>query len=241
MQLDKDYLRIVEKLGLNTGEDRKARDILDSLVPENDWSVPEGMIRGNAVIVFGAGPSLKEDVRKFKESRICPTIIAADGATKALLEQGITPNIVATDLDGFEDALISASRLGSILVVHAHGDNIGRLKEVVPRLAGLIYGTTQVEPTEKIMNFGGFSDGDRAVYLAAHFKAERILLAGMDFGVVIGSYSGKRGGDRKRKKLEIGKRLIEELAEKSGVEMLNLTSGGEDIMGVTRRRDFFNL
>jgi hypothetical protein len=32
-----------------------------------------------------------------------------------------------------------------------------------------------------LVNFGGFTDGDRAVFLADHFKAKNIYLVGFDF------------------------------------------------------------
>ena len=43
-------------------------------------------------------------------------------------------------------------------------------------------GTTQTNPFNKIQNFGGFTDGDRGVFLASHFDAKKIILFGMDFG-----------------------------------------------------------
>ena len=44
----------------------------------------------------------------------------------------------------------------------------------------------------KVHNFGGFTDGDRCVFLANHFKAKKIILLGMDFGTRIGKYSKTR-------------------------------------------------
>ena len=71
-------------------------------------------------------------------------------------------------------------------------------------------GTTQTEPFNKIQNFGGFTDGDRGVFLASHFKAKRIILFGMDFGRRIGKFSNTKKSDRdtKLKKLKIGKDLL---------------------------------
>ena len=40
--------------------------------------------------------------------------------------------------------------------------------------------TTQGRPFENIHNFGGFSDGDRAVYMARDFGAATIQLLGFD-------------------------------------------------------------
>ena len=70
-------------------------------------------------------------------------------------------------------------------------------------------------------NFGGFTDGDRCVFLAEYFKAKKIVLIGMDFGDKIVKYSKKKVIDRKTKlkKLECGKKLLEWLARKSDSEL----------------------
>ena len=36
-------------------------------------------------------------------------------------------------------------------------------------------GTTQTTPFNKIQNFGGFTDGDRGVFLASHFEAKKLF------------------------------------------------------------------
>jgi len=71
----------------------------------------------------------------------------------------------------------------------------------VPKLRNPI-GTTQLKPFGKLHNFGGFTDGDRAVCLAEHFKAGLIILAGMDFEGEIGEYSGTCNEREEKKKIE---------------------------------------
>ena len=89
----------------------------------------------------------------------------------------------------------------SIFVVHAHGDNIQKL-EFVKNFKNCI-GTTQSTPFDKIQNFGGFTDGDRGVFLANHFQAKKIILFGMDFGERIGKFSEtKKRQKNKIKKIE---------------------------------------
>ena len=73
------------------------------------------------------------------------------------------------------------------MVVHAHGDNTEKL-HLVKSFKNCV-GTTQAKPFENIHNFGGFTDGDRCVFLADYFKAKKIILFGMDFGTTIGEYS----------------------------------------------------
>ena len=69
-------------------------------------------------------------------------------------------------------------------------------------------------PFDKIKNFGGFTDGDRGVFLANHFEAKKIILFGMDFGERIGKYSKTKKSERKIKlmKLKKGESLLEWLS-----------------------------
>ena len=48
--------------------------------------------------------------------------------------------------------------------------------------------TTQSAPFGEVHNFGGFTDGDRCVFLADHFAATRIILCGFNF-TEVGKYS----------------------------------------------------
>ena len=50
-------------------------------------------------------------------------LIAADGATTALLEEDIVPDIIATDLDGKVSDLLTANAEGSYFIIHGHGNN----------------------------------------------------------------------------------------------------------------------
>ena len=85
--------------------------------------------------------------------------------------------------------------------------------------------STQAKPMGKVNNFGGFTDGDRCVFLANHFKAKKIILLGMDFGTKIGKYSKITVSNRMIKiaKLLRGKKLLEWLAEKSDSDLYSTT------------------
>jgi uncharacterized Rossmann fold enzyme len=152
---------------------------------------------------------------------------------KALLDAGIVPHVHVTDLDGDIHATLEANKKGCITVVLAHGDNIELVREQVPRLKEVI-GTTQTKPFGRLLNFGGFSDGDRAAYLAEYYGAALIALAGMDFGLKIGEYSGSMDAKFTRKKLAVGKRMLEELAKKTESRIVNLTGGGVKLTGIPR-------
>ena len=156
-------------------------------------------------------------------------IIAADGATTALLNQGIQPHVIISDLDGDIEKITEANKAGSCLVIHAHGDNILDIKKHASNFVNKI-GTVQIEPFGKVKNFGGFTDGDRCVFLADHFKAKKIYLFGFDFGTIVGKFS-KKGHDTnypateiKKKKLEIAESLINYVKEHSNIEISNCTN-----------------
>ena len=181
------------------------------------------LIENKPVFVVGAGPSLLSCIPILKKYKKI-TKIVADGAVQALIENSLRPNIVVTDLDGDINALKKTGRTNTIMVVHAHGDNSDKL-HLVKNFKNCI-GTTQTKPIGKIQNFGGFTDGDRCVFLANHFKAKKIILLGMDFGTTIGKYSKPRVINRNIKiaKLRCGKKLLEWLAQKSGSELYSTTT-----------------
>ena len=107
--------------------------------------------------------------------------MAADGATATCLDAGLVPQVIVTDLDGPVPAEIAANRRGSVVVIHAHGDNRPALGEWVPQFPGEVVGSWAGPPRPKLLNVGGFTDGDRAAYLADHLGAERVLLWAFDF------------------------------------------------------------
>ncbi|MBI0581525.1 MAG: hypothetical protein JET69_00735, partial [Methanomassiliicoccales archaeon] len=88
-------------------------------------------------------------------------------------------------------------------------DNIPALERYVPWFTGPLTPTTQGRPFDGVYNFGGFTDGDRAVMLARHFGARMIRLAGFDFD----DPRPKAGKDPevKRRKLREARRLIWDL------------------------------
>jgi len=213
------YLEILKEFNYDRSREIKSAKILDSILKiKFGTDVLERKIKNKTVFVIGAGPSLIASLpylKKFKKI----TKIVADGATQAMLENEIVPDIIVTDLDGNMESLKKASETGSIMIVHAHGDNIRRL----PHAISFRYciGTTEDRPFGKIRNFGGFTDGDRCVFLANHFGASKIIMIGMDFGIHIGKYSkvGIYNKSIKIKKLRIGKSLLEWLASKSNIDL----------------------
>ena len=109
------------------------------------------------------------------------------------------PKVHVTDMEEDVDLLVNLEKKGCILVLHAHGDNIDRIRTVIPKLTKFI-GTTQVVPFNKIYNFTGFTDGDRAAIIAKKFGAKEIVLFGFDF---------EKAEGIKKKKLKWAKRILE--------------------------------
>lgn len=177
------YRLILEDMGFDRADDERAALMLSEMLEVKAGKKDEVVgidalrkaIKGRDVLVCGKAPRLKDDIKStdFKKN----VTIAADGAASILMDSGITPDIIVTDLDGNMD---DEARAGAIMVVHAHGDNMEALGKEVPRLKRVI-GTTQSKPLRNVYNFGGFTDGDRSVFLAKEFGARSIKLIGFDF------------------------------------------------------------
>ena len=220
---DSKYKKILKDFGYSRRKDSQSCKLLDSLLPKKTTIVKiRDLIENKPVFVIGAGPSLPSCISILKKYKKI-TKIVADGATKAIIENNLRPDIVVTDLDGDIKSLKKAGRTNTIMVVHAHGDNSEKI-HLVKNFKNCI-GTTQTKPVGKVHNFGGFTDGDRCVFLANHFKAEKIILLGMDFGTRIGKYSKTRVINRSIKiaKLRRGKKLLEWLAKKSECDLYSTT------------------
>jgi uncharacterized Rossmann fold enzyme len=203
------YLRIVREFGFSVEEDERAARLLHALGGDKVQCRPACLTRriGREVTVVGDGPNLESELGR---EPLQGTVIAADGATSTLLHsRGKVPDIIVTDLDGEVADQISASAQGAVVVVLAHGDNIAALERYVPWFTGTITLTTQARPFDDVYNFGGFTDGDRAVMLARHFGAQKIRLLGFD----LENPRPKKGRDIevKRRKLEEARKLIFEL------------------------------
>lgn len=218
------YGEILKEFNYKRKEDIASAKVLDSLLGKRDQIKKiQKKISNQNIFVVGSGPSLPKAVpilKSFKKT----VKIAADSSVKYLVENGITPDIIVTDLDGDEEILRKIGKSNTIFVVHAHGDNISKLKQ--SKNFKHCIGTTQTKPFGKIQNFGGFTDGDRAVFLASYFNAKKIILFGMDFGKKIGKFSNTKQSERiiKIKKLKKGKYLLEWLSKKTKSELFTTSS-----------------
>ncbi|MBI3640093.1 MAG: DUF115 domain-containing protein [Thaumarchaeota archaeon] len=216
---EKKYTEILREFQYSRRKDARSARVLNSILRTKfPLKKLEKMIKNQTVFVIGASSSLNQSIPLLKKYKKI-TKIVADGATKALIENKIKCNIVVTDLDGDQKFLKKADKENAIMIVHAHGDNIDKLYLA----SGFKYclGTTEGKPFGNIHNFGGFTDGDRCVFLAKHFAAKKIILFGMDFGTKIGKYSKNKVINRttKIRKLRRGKELLEWLALQNHSEL----------------------
>jgi 2-amino-4-hydroxy-6-hydroxymethyldihydropteridine diphosphokinase len=200
------YRRIVKEFGFSIADDERSARTLAQICLRKDLCSPECLRRkvGPEVTVLGNGPNLELELR---QQELKGTVIAADGATSALMHtMGRVPDIIVTDLDGDVADQITANAQGAIVVVLAHGDNEAAVRRYVPWFIGPITPTTQARPLDGVYNFGGFTDGDRAVLLARHMGGTRIHLRGFDME----NPRPKAGRDRanKLRKLAIARELI---------------------------------
>lgn len=232
------YKEILDTFGFPREDDEKTAVLLDKILDEKGYLTIEEFFdeimdkKGltDKFIVFGAGPSLKKHINFVKENYDLDKylLVSADGATTAMLEESLVPDIVATDLDGRMADLLAANSLGSYFVIHAHGNN-EELIENWTTSFDKILGTTQAAPVGHLYNFGGFTDGDRAMYFTLALGAKEMVLAGMDFGTIVTKYSrpnieGETGpaDEIKTKKLIFAERLLNWIRENTDVNVINL-------------------
>lgn len=200
------YLQILSEFAFEREEDERSAIILSELLIGKNLTSPEelrGLIQGKDIVVVGGGKNLEKELTRDVSQHV---VIAADGTTSLLLSKGLVPNIIVTDLDGNIEDQISANKMGAVVAIHAHGDNIEQIRTWTPRFEGKVIGTVQCRPFGDLNNFGGFTDGDRGVFLSEHFGARSIRLLGFDFETV----GDKQHCDKKTKmrKLRWAKKLI---------------------------------
>jgi len=172
------YRQIIEDFGYSREEDERSARILDASLGGTRIDPEElrSLFGGRDVTIAGNAPGLADEL-----TAVAHPIVAADEATSVMRAKGIRPDVIVTDLDGNVEDQIAANRDGAVAVIHAHGDNIPAVERWAPRFTGKVLATTQSRPFGRIHNFGGFTDGDRAAFLADHLGAASLVLLGFDF------------------------------------------------------------
>jgi uncharacterized Rossmann fold enzyme len=197
------YLRIIEDLGIDRTSDESSARLLKALTLNSNIVSEEelgSMITDDVIVVGGSVSGCEAKLLKMMPSGANKkTLISAGSATDVLVANGVIPDIVVTDLDGDAEEQKKASSSGSLTLLHAHGDNVELVMRHAKDFTGRIMITTQSVPDLVLSNFGGFTDGDRAVCTARHFGAKNITLIGFD----LNAPSNKPGTDPEMKKRKL--------------------------------------
>jgi uncharacterized Rossmann fold enzyme len=174
------YEAVLDDFGYPRDGDERARDRFVGLLDDDGTYDPADLgIDGATVAIAGAGPSLEAETDLAADADV---VLAASTATDRLRAEGVAVDCMVTDLDKNADTGRELTAEGTPVVAHAHGDNIPALEEYVPAYdSEFVVPTTQAAPAPPVRNYGGFTDGDRAAFLADHFGADSLVFPGWDF------------------------------------------------------------
>lgn len=165
------------------------------------------------VVIIGAAVEKSEIT---ESARIGDVYVAADGAVGAL-DSYDNLACVVSDFDGAEH-LHKAASLGQTIVAHAHGDNAERWRQCLEKWENssnppqLIPSHQTNQRFSQMYNFGGFTDGDRALcmVLSCGVNIENIHLLGFSTRGV-GHWSGTTENAQKIAKLKWMKQILSQL------------------------------
>lgn len=227
------FHEIAQEFGFNSEKEILARDFfhrnLSSTDPKALITRISETVKNRVVCFFGAGANLIAHLKKLspilKEKRQHFFLVTADGSSNALMENNIIPDMVVSDFDGLTvSQMKSLAENRVILCLLAHGDNYQLIDDYLSILKPefSVIGTTQAPAHYPIINPGGFTDGDRGVFLLHHLVPldKPFFLFGYDFEGKIGSYSKPSYlqdmplNPVKRKKLQICRRLLALISKK---------------------------
>ncbi|SEQ22944.1 6-hydroxymethylpterin diphosphokinase MptE-like protein [Natrinema salaciae] len=219
------YEAILRDFGYDRTGDERGRDRLASTL--EDAFEPADLAIGPAtsVAVAGAGPSLETD-RDLERTRAADFVVAASTAVDTLARHGIDADCMVTDLDKNPETVVRLTSRGVPVAVHGHGDNCEAIRTVVPDCDHeFVLPTTQAEPRDPVRNLGGFTDGDRAAFLADHLGAADLTFVGWDF-------DDPAVDAAKARKLEWAERLLYWLESRRG-ERFAVLDGRRDAIETT--------
>ena len=216
------YEAVLADFGYGRGADERARDLLADLLSGPGLD-PGGLdIVDGTVAVAGGADRLDSDLALVREA---DAVVAASDAAARLRAHSLAVDCMVTDLDKAPDTVRELTDEGTPVAVHAHGDNRAKLRSVVPDLdADAVIPTTQARPIAGVHNHGGFTDGDRAAFLADALGARRLVFPGWQF-------DDPSVSAEKRRKLGWAERLLYWLERRRG-EQFGVLDGRREGLSV---------
>jgi uncharacterized Rossmann fold enzyme len=219
-----EYLEAVRgALGYSLGEDcwagRLAAQAAQLALEQDRLVTPvkvcELIARAGRVCVVGSSASLRGEEPLLEH---CDCIITANGAAAFLLERGYPVCVSVSDVDGPAWTLWRLAEEGGVPLVYFHGDNYPLALWAASMLPRVAVSAQCLYPRHLSLGLlvpaTGFTDGDRALWLALCCGAKRVALLGMDTrsGSLAGTKPWLRDdgepGPVKRAKLGVAERLL---------------------------------
>lgn len=171
------YEQIIAEFGFDRAADERARDLLADRTTRFDLDRLTAF-EGATVAIAGAGPSLASEVDRAASAEV---VVAASTAADVLDTAGVETDLLVTDFDKNPDTARRLTQSGTPVAAHAHGDNIPAIRRWLPEFRDRqVLPTTQAAPQGPVENFGGFTDGDRAAFLADALGARALRFVGWD-------------------------------------------------------------
>jgi len=196
------YERILAEFGYDRAADERARDRFDGLLKPEAGAVLDDLDYTGQTVAVAGGASCLTRPDELERARGADAVVAASIAADRLQEAGVGVDCMVTDLDKTPATARELTRDGTPVAVHAHGDNVAAVDRHVPGFDHrLVIPTTQAQPRGVVRNFGGFTDGDRAAFLADALGAGELVFPGWAF-------DDDAVSAEKRRKLLWAKRLL---------------------------------
>ena len=171
------YDAVLSDFGYPKDGDERARDVLAEYAEPFDLS--RLGCSGHQVAIAGGADCLREETGV---AAAADRVFAASTAVDVLADAGVDVDLMVTDLDKNPGTARELTEAGVPVAAHAHGDNVPAVREYVPTFdSEHVLATTQAEPRDNVYNFGGFTDGDRAAFLADHCGAANLVFVGWNF------------------------------------------------------------
>ncbi|WP_276300956.1 6-hydroxymethylpterin diphosphokinase MptE-like protein [Halorussus lipolyticus] len=215
------YEQILDDFGFGREADEEARDELADLTrpiaAASEFDLTRLDVSGEVVAIAGAGPSLTDPDHpdrpvQLDRARDADAVFAASTAVDELRQASVGVDCMVTDLDKNPATARELTEEDTPVASHAHGDNINMVCKWIPRFdRANVLPTTQARPVGHVRNFGGFTDGDRAAFLADHLGARTLVFVGWDF-------EDPDVDPMKARKLEWAERLLRWLEVRRGEE-----------------------